>query len=197
MLTRSGFQASIYKSFLLVVSLVMFLPVTVSAENQLDIYTEMGREKQIRKDYTGAIDAWTKGLQLARKDNNRDDLTKNQRSIRRLYLMRFLTYIGALHTNLGNYVEAIPVLEEGLKYAREDENLGMQGFFITSLGSVLVPLDPSGALSYFEQGLAIAQKSKEMPLGQAEKIVNRENEGRAFAGIVKSPLFLATILALC
>jgi len=182
MSAKNRFQSNLYKPFLFVVSIVMLFPATVSANNQLDIYIQMGKEKQIRKDYVGAIDAWTKGLQLAREENNKNGLTKNKRVLR-LYMINFLTQIGALHTNLGNYIEAVPVLEDGLKYAREDGDLGLQGFFLTNLGSVLVPFDPSVALSYFEQGLAIAQKNKEGALDQSGKILNRENEGRAFAGI--------------
>jgi CHAT domain-containing protein/Tfp pilus assembly protein PilF len=126
-------------------SLVLILFIFAEAWAQsLEEYWKQGMQRANVSDFRGALEAWEKGLDLAKRMNNPQGISA------------FLTNIGIVYRNLGDYPGALSYFEQALKIKREIGGKKGGGADLTNIGNVYSDLgDYHKALSYYEQALKI------------------------------------------
>ena len=87
-------------------------------------YYKRGLEKYKLSDFRGALGQWERGLKLAEEMGN----------IRAKY--GFLTNIGVVYENLGNYAKALSIYKDALKMKRKIGDKKSEGMALIDIGNV-------------------------------------------------------------
>ena len=132
----------------LTVVFLFILTFSVNAWAQsLQDYIKQGQQRYNVSDFRGALEAWEKGLDLAKRMNNQQAIGA------------FLTNIGMVYRILGDYTKALSHHKQSLKIMKEIGDKLREGFVLGNIGNVYLNLgDYSWALSHYEQTCMIMKE---------------------------------------
>jgi CHAT domain-containing protein len=150
------------KTKILVLLILLFL-IGEAWGQSLEDYYKQGVQRYNVSDFRGALEVWEKGLEQAKKLNNKQ------------FIGPSLNNIASVYNVLGDYPKAISYLEQSLKRMGETGDKKGEGMSLNNIGiSYSLLGDYSKGISYFEQSLKMARE-----------IENKKLEGEALNNIAK------------
>ena len=170
----------------LTVVFLFILTFSVNAWAQsLQDYIKQGEQRYNVSDFRGALEAWEKGLALARKINNKQ------------FTGIFFFHIGNAYGSLSDYLQALSYLEQAMKIFREIGNRKFEGAALGNIGNCYLHLgDYPRTISYCEQALKILKEVRDRN-GEAFNLLYIGNTYKSLGDSFRALSFYEEALKVC